>query len=438
MKPVLITRKEEHMEQETSFEELLKRHRIVVERYINFRLPSTFDADDVIQETYYAAYVGYEKLRNKELFKSWILSIARNQCNLWFRKKYGNELIPLDAIPDIADTDTTEDNTVYQVLNLLSKESAELLKLTIQGYKQSDIAERLNIPIGTVKSRLHYARKQFRSMCTPEQILMFEKGRKTMSKKDYTCGFPEIMPTLILKESSREFFEVKCADESFIVPIVGNKNSEGTYRRNKLALVSTCYVPKAAVIHGVKGVKVCRDTYNVKADKLYENESVWFSQLTAEYIRDLGTIACESEDDYPTEIYTFLEEDYDVIVNGNDRVHGRPLLIKENPPQIVDDKIYIDEYNIRYTMGIFDVTIGERTFETIKFICVRDNYYISENYVDTNGRLVFMRWYESVDCIRQTEWYTDDFKQHIAGNPKLIVNDVEYRLVETRISEYAL
>ena len=63
---------------------------------------------------------------------------------------------------------------------------------------------------------------------------------------------------------------------------------------------------------------------------------------------------------------------------------------------------------------------------------------ITENYVDANGRLVFMRWYRSVDCIRQTEWYTDDFKQHIAGNPNLIVNDIEYRLVEDRISEYAL
>ena len=137
-------------------------------------------------------------------------------------------------------------------------------------------------------------------------------------------------------------------------------------------------------------------------------------------------------------LYTFLEEDYDVIVNGNDRVHGRPLLIKENPPKIVDDKIYIDEYNIRYTMGTFDLTIGKRTFETIKFIRVQNNNNITENYVDANGRLVFMRWYESVDCIRQTEWYTDDFKQHIANNPKLIVNDIEYRLVEDRISEYAL
>ena len=428
------------MEQEVSFEALLNKYRVVVERYINFRLPSTFDADDVIQETYYAAYIGFEKLRNKELFKPWILSIARNQCNLWFRKKYGNELISLDTIPDIADTDTTEDNTAYQVLNLLPKESAELLKLTVQGYKQIDIAKRLNIPIGTVKSRLHYARKQFRSMCTPEQILMFEKGRKNMAKKDYTCGFPEDMPALILKESSRPFFEVKCADESFIVPIVGNKNSEGTYRRNKLALVSTCYVPKAAMIHEVAGVKIRRDTYNIRAGKLYKNEKIWFSQLTDEYIRDLATIDCDGDedDDFPTSIYTFLEEDYDVIVNGNDRVHGRPLLIKENPPKIVDDKIHIDEYNIRYTMGVFDVTIGERTFETIKFIRVQNNNNITENYVDTNGRLVFMRWYESVDCIEQTEWYTDDFKQHIANNPKLIVNDIEYRLVETRISEYAL
>ena len=428
------------MEQEVSFELLLQKHRIVIERYINFRLPSSFDADDVIQETYYAAYIGYEKLRNKELFKPWILSIAKNQCNLWFRKKYGNEFVSLETIPDIAETSEPTDDTVQGILSLLPKESADLLLLTMQGYKQREIASHLNIPVGTVKSRLHYARKQFRSMCTPEQILMFEKGRKIMPKKDYTCGFPEIMPALIITESSRPFFEVKCADEGFIIPIVGNKNSEGTYRFNKLALVSTCYVPKAAMIHEVAGVKIRRDTYNIRAGKLYKNEKIWFSQLTDEYIRDLATIDCDGDedDDFPTSIYTFLEEDYDVIVNGNDRVHGRPLLIKENPPKVVDDKIYIDEYNIRYTMGTFDVTIGQRTFETVKFIRVQNNNNITENYVDANGRLVLMRWYETVDCIRQTEWYTDDFKQHITNNPKLIVNDIEYRLVEDRISEYAL
>ena len=117
------------MEQEGSFELLLQKHRTVIERYINFRLPSSFDADDVIQETYYAAYIGYEKLRNKELFKPWILSIAKNQCNLWFRKKYGNELVSLETVPDIAETNDESNDIVHSILSLLSKESADLLLL---------------------------------------------------------------------------------------------------------------------------------------------------------------------------------------------------------------------------------------------------------------------------------------------------------------------
>lgn len=430
------------MEQETSFEMLLLRHRIAVERYIHFRLPTDFDADDVIAETYYAAYVGFEKLRNRDLFKPWILSIAKNQCNLWFRKKYGSDTVSLDAIEDIADAAAQKEDTAFDILKQLPKESADLLKMTMQGCKQSEIASRLSIPIGTVKSRLYYARKQFRSMCTSEQLMLFEKGRKIM-KKDVTCGFPVMMPTLTIKESKHPFVQIKCADEAFIIPKIGNKNAEGTYRYpdRKLALVSTCYVPKAAMIHGVAGVKVCRDTYNIKAGKFYKNESVWFSQLTEEYIRDLGTLCFDTDgedDDYPTEIHTFLEEDYDVIVNGNDRIHGRPLLIRENPPKVIEGKIFIDEYNIRYTMGTYDVTIGERNFETIKFICVQNNNHITENYVDMNGRLVLMRWYESVSCMAQTDYYSEEWKRSTVNNPKLFVNDMEYRLLEDRISGYAL
>lgn len=431
------------MDQKTSFEELLNEHRIAVERYVNFRLPNSFDADDVIQETYYAAYIGYEKLRNKELFKPWILSIAKNQCNLWLRKKYKNESISFEVVFDIASDDKQDDNTALYILNLLPKESAELLLLTMQGYRQSEIAKQLAIPLGTVKSRLHYARKQFRSMCTPEQLTIFEKGRKAMPKKDYTCGFPKTIPTMIIEKSTRPFIPIKCAEENFIIPIIGNKTSEGTYRypEKKLALVSTCYVPKGAMIHDAVGVKVCRDTYNLSHKKLYKNEAVWFSQMTDEYIRTLGSVCCDQEgedDEWMTEIHTFLEEDYDVIVNGNDRIHGRPLLIKENPPKITDGKIYIDAYNIRYTMGSFDIIIGERKFETIMFINPQTNGVLCENYVDTNGRLVLMRWYESMESIEQTEYYDDEFRSDIANNPSLTVNNMRYLLIEDRISEYAL
>lgn len=428
------------MEQKTEFEKLLNEYKIAVERYVNYRVINRFDADDVIQETYCAAHIGFDKLRNKELFKPWILSIAKNQCNLWLRKKYRDNFVSLEEIPERTFSYAERDDTVSFVLSLLPKESSDVLKLTMRGLKQNEIAKSLSIPLGTVKSRLYYAKKQFRSMCTPEQITIFEKGRKNMAKTELLSGFPVEEPGIVIKESNRPFFPVKCADESFIIPVIGNCSSEGTYRypNKKLSLVSTCYVPKAAQIHGVNGVKVCRDTYNVKADILYKNESVWFTQLTDEYVRDLGTIVCDEEEDYPTEIHTFLEEDYDVIVNGNDRIHGRPLLIKENPAQVEDGKVFIDEYNTRYTMGTYDISIGDRTFETIKYITVQQNTKVEEYYVDSDGRLVFMRWYESVASIEQTEWYPEEFKKGLKDSPKMIVNGIEYRLVEDRISQYAL
>ena len=89
-------------------------------------------------------------------------------------------------------------------------------------------------------------------------------------------------------------------------------------------------------------------------------------------------------------------------------------------------------------MGTFDVTIGERTYETIKFITVQSNTVIAEKYVDINGRLVLMRWYESLAFIERNEWYTEELKQSAIKNSKLIVNDIEYYLIEDRISEYAL
>jgi len=429
------------MEHKTFFEALLQKHHIAVERYIHFRIPDSHDADDVVQETYCAAFSGFSRLNNPERFKTWILAIARNQCNLYFRKKYSRETLPLEAAEEMADAAAEEDEIGAQdILKGLPDRLSAPLKLSVQGYRQNEIARRLGIPPGTVKSRLYYARKQFRENCSPQQLDWFEKGRKTMPKIDYTRPFPPEMPPLIIQKSPRPFRAVKCADEAFIIPKIGNRNAEGTYRGGKLALVSVCYVPKAARIHDAEGVQICRDTYNIREGRLYKNEKIWFAQLTDDYIRDLGTISGMNDEDTdsPIEMVTFLDEDYDVIVNGGDRIHGRPLLIEEHPPRVERDEIFVDEYHLRYTMGCFDLTIGQRTFAVIKTINVQNKSLATENYVDEHGRLVLMRWYESSDYIAQTGYYTEAFRQAIAKNLRLVINSVEYCLVEDRISEYAL
>ena len=66
------------------FEKMLRDVSSGVERFVRYRLPSQSDADDVLQEVYLSAYRNFSGLKNKDAFKSWIISIARNKCNDYF------------------------------------------------------------------------------------------------------------------------------------------------------------------------------------------------------------------------------------------------------------------------------------------------------------------------------------------------------------------
>ena len=68
------------------FENMLEAERISVERFVRFRMSSKADADDVLQEVFFTAYQKFPQLKNKDSFKAWIISIARNKCNDYFRK----------------------------------------------------------------------------------------------------------------------------------------------------------------------------------------------------------------------------------------------------------------------------------------------------------------------------------------------------------------
>jgi len=424
-----------------TFEELLSENRIVTERYINFRIGNSFDADEVIQETYLGAYSSFHTLRDHSLFKPWILSIARNKCNLWFRQKGKYTYISLDVLGDYTgELDVDYDDTLEGAMGSIPDEFSEVLQLTFDGYRQNEISEKMGIPVGTVKSRLHKAKRLLRAALLPKENSIEKKGKSIMVRDSYLGIFPTELPEISIKKKDTPFFEVRFEEQSFIIPRIGNKNSEATYRypHRKLTLISTCYVPKAAYVHGVCGVKVCRDTYNVKADKLYKNEGVWYTQLTDEYIRGLASVNCESDDEYPTEIYTFLEEDYDISVNDGDRVRGIPVLVKENPPVILEngDIIAVGDSR-RFTMGVYDVTVGNKKFECIKILYL-SGYCITEDYVDRNGRIVLMKWYERDESIAVNDNYTDEYRKSIKDNPTITVNGEVYRLIEDRIGEYAM
>ena len=80
------------------FEKLLADVSSGVERFVRYRLPSQTDADDVLQEVYLSAYRSFSGLKNKDAFKPWLISIARNKCNDYFRSKAAQMEISIEEL----------------------------------------------------------------------------------------------------------------------------------------------------------------------------------------------------------------------------------------------------------------------------------------------------------------------------------------------------
>ena len=162
------------------FEQLLTECKTAVERFVRYRLPSQADAEDILQDVIVTAYQKLDTLKDRGSFKPWILTIARNRCNDYFREKARQLEIPLEVMRVSEETMGRHGvvRAVRETLEQLEDKEKKILYLYyFKELPQSEIAKRLDIPVGTVKSRLHYARKQFKN-----KYPYLPKGDYTMKK----------------------------------------------------------------------------------------------------------------------------------------------------------------------------------------------------------------------------------------------------------------
>ena len=110
---------------------------------------------------------------------------------------------------------------------------------------------------------------------------------------------------------------------------------------------------------------------------------------------------------------------YDVLVNGNDRVFGIPILIQENAAEASGNSYTIAAENVRYTLGVWNVTIGGRTFETIKCILLQ-NDSCEETYIDRNGQVVLLRQYEWSENLAENDYYSDNDRDAMQENAVIV------------------
>lgn len=417
-------------------------YREPVERYIHYKMPCSADADDVVQNTFLSAFRKFSSLRDQRAFRAWLLAIAQNECRMYYRRKYRTDVIPLGAVGEIAAKTGVHGGISREILETLPDDARTILILYyIEELPQTDIAARLGIPVGTVKSRLHYARERFRNACPPHIRSMYEKKGSIMKEKiiGYTAGFSAEMPELVITKKDAPFFEVR--DIGVIVPEVGNRSYEATYRypAKKLTLVSHYRAERLCCIHDAEGVKVCEDMYSPKLDYYTRNAQTSFVQMTDEYLRYLGFMY---GDDYIPEnettyedmlvLHTFLDEGYNKIVNAEDPVRGNPLVIRERPAKYDGDKILLDKRFFRYTTGVYDVKIGDTVYEAVGVISVM-NGYASEKFITRDDRCILLRWYETWVSVCMNGNYSDEYRESLDGNRRLTINGEEYIHIEDRL-----
>lgn len=128
-------------------------------------------AMDLVQDTTLKVLDNEAKYVENVNFKGWVFTIMRNIFINNYRRKVRSATI-IDTTEDLyhlnlsqeSGFDTPEGSyaakEISMVINKFSKEYKVPFTMYIEGYKYSEIADKLGLPLGTVKSRIFFARKR--------------------------------------------------------------------------------------------------------------------------------------------------------------------------------------------------------------------------------------------------------------------------------------
>ncbi len=145
------------MDKNKRFEQLIQNREKELYRIAFSYMKNESDAMDCVQDSLIKAIEGFDSLRNKEHFDTWMVRIVINTCkdNLRKRKRF----VPLangsDTMADrLEDKDSLID--LFDSLDALTDEERELVYLRyFEGKKLKEISPEKSLKLGTVKSRLN-------------------------------------------------------------------------------------------------------------------------------------------------------------------------------------------------------------------------------------------------------------------------------------------
>ncbi len=133
------------------------------------------DAYDLLQDTTLKALDNEDKYIENVNFKGWVFTIMRNIFINNYRKVVRSATV-IDQTEDLyhlnlpqeSGLDTPEGSMaageITKAVNSFSEEYRVPFSMHVAGYKYNEIAEKMNLPLGTVKSRIFFARQRLQKM----------------------------------------------------------------------------------------------------------------------------------------------------------------------------------------------------------------------------------------------------------------------------------
>lgn len=132
------------------------------------------DAYDLLQDTTLKALDNEDKYAENTNFKGWVFTIMRNIFINNYRRA-GRAATVVDTTENLYHLNLCQEsgietpegaygvNEISAAIDDIADEYRIPFVMHIQGYKYNEIAERMNLPLGTVKSRIFFARKKLQS-----------------------------------------------------------------------------------------------------------------------------------------------------------------------------------------------------------------------------------------------------------------------------------
>ncbi len=154
---------------DTAFEYLFNRYRDAIHRLFVQRLTGSDDADDLLQETFIKVYINLHRYSANYTFGQWVYTIARNTFVDYVRRRQDD--LPIDErfkapasaapTPEESVINLQQRSQIEYYLEQLTPRYRQLIVMRFfEEYSYEEIAAKLTLPLGTVKTQIHRAREQ--------------------------------------------------------------------------------------------------------------------------------------------------------------------------------------------------------------------------------------------------------------------------------------